>query len=314
MSTMNSIIKERRNAMGLTQKELADRLSISDKTVSRWESGNQMPDAILLPDLAEALDISINELYGIDSKTNQSIDEENSNNAPLKFAETINIFYKMSMAIGLVLFIFGSMVLIHINTIRSIYPENGERTYGNVFTYLGLIICVGSQIAYSVVCRKKALNTPLQIKIEITYGGVCVLSILAVFLIIFPMCITVPISYFYELAVAILVTAALVMMFLQKQNLRKKGIEINKIIDIASYSLATICLLIMLGVYIYLTFFEKIIHLDKLFEHFETISNEEYFEHLLILYSFYTISIPLLSSVLVNFVHLLIKSKSLKNR
>lgn len=314
MSTMNSIIKERRNALGLTQKELADRLSISDKTVSRWESGNQLPDAILLPDLAEALDISINELYGINSKKNQTIDEECSNNAPSKFAETINICYKIAMAAGLVLFIFGSMVLIHINTIRSIYPENGERTYGNMFTYLGLIICVGSQIAYSVLCRKKALNTPLHIKSEITYGGVCTFSTLAVFLIVFPVCITVPISYFYELAVATLVTAALVMMFLQKQNLRKEGIETNKIIDIASYSLATICLLIMLGVYIYLTFFEKIIHLDKLFEHFETISNEEHFEHLLILYSFYTISIPLLSSVVVNFVHLLMKSKSLKNR
>ena len=59
MSTMSNIIKEKRNALGITQKELAEKLSISDKTVSRWESGNQFPDAILLPDLAEALDISM---------------------------------------------------------------------------------------------------------------------------------------------------------------------------------------------------------------------------------------------------------------
>ncbi|MBQ7809916.1 MAG: helix-turn-helix transcriptional regulator [Clostridia bacterium] len=71
MSTMSNIIKEKRNALGITQKELAEKLSISDKTVSRWESGNQFPDAILLPDLAEALDISIGELYGIKTETLQ---------------------------------------------------------------------------------------------------------------------------------------------------------------------------------------------------------------------------------------------------
>lgn len=70
--TINEIIKQHRKKLGLTQKEFADMLSVSDKTVSRWETGNQVPDALLMPDIAKALKITINELYGIkdiDTKT-----------------------------------------------------------------------------------------------------------------------------------------------------------------------------------------------------------------------------------------------------
>ena len=312
MSTMNSIIKEKRNALGITQKELADKLSISDKTVSRWESGNQVPDAILLPDLAEVLNISINELYGIKTETKQSIAEPEIHTPTSKFSTAINTCYKTIMSSGLATFIFGAMILIHINTIRGLNPINGQRTYGNLFTYIGLILCVGAQIAYTIISRKKPYSSPLHIKSEIAYGGVCILGILAVLLIVFPLCITVPISYLYELAVALLAVGAMVMMFFQKQKLRKAGIKISKTMGVVTNSVAVLCFLIMLAVFIYLTCFEGTIHLDKLFEHFGTISNEELFGHHLILYSFYAIALPLLSSLSVNFVHLLIKAKKLK--
>ena len=51
-----------RKEMGLTQKELAERLRVTDKAVSRWETGKGYPDISLLPALAEALDCTINEL------------------------------------------------------------------------------------------------------------------------------------------------------------------------------------------------------------------------------------------------------------
>lgn len=53
--TINEIIKQHRKKLGLTQKEFADMLSVSDKTVSRWEIGNQVPDALLMPDIAKVL-------------------------------------------------------------------------------------------------------------------------------------------------------------------------------------------------------------------------------------------------------------------
>ena len=59
---IGKFIAERRRALGLTQRELAERLSVSDKTVSKWECGNGLPDASLMLPLCGLLSISVNEL------------------------------------------------------------------------------------------------------------------------------------------------------------------------------------------------------------------------------------------------------------
>ena len=55
-------IAERRKKTGLTQKQLAERLGVTDKTVSCWERGKYMPDISLLIPLSEQLNISVGEL------------------------------------------------------------------------------------------------------------------------------------------------------------------------------------------------------------------------------------------------------------
>ena len=69
---MNSIgerISRRRKELELTQKELAEKLHVSDKTVSRWETGKQIPDALTMQDIAKALDLTVSELYGVEEET-----------------------------------------------------------------------------------------------------------------------------------------------------------------------------------------------------------------------------------------------------
>lgn len=56
------VISARRTQLGLTQKQLAELLHISDRTVSRWERGVGFPDVSLLEPLADALDLSLLEL------------------------------------------------------------------------------------------------------------------------------------------------------------------------------------------------------------------------------------------------------------
>lgn len=51
-----------RREKGWTQKELAERLGVTDKAVSRWETGKGMPDVSLLKPLSETLGVSVNEL------------------------------------------------------------------------------------------------------------------------------------------------------------------------------------------------------------------------------------------------------------
>lgn len=76
------IIKRLRENKNITQKELADKLFISDKTVSKWETGKGFPDISLLEPLASTLGISVIELLGGESiiNTNRSF-----NMAKVKF-------------------------------------------------------------------------------------------------------------------------------------------------------------------------------------------------------------------------------------
>ena len=60
--SMGSIIAAKRREMGLTQKEVADKLGITDKAVSKWERDVCCPDTALLSPLAEILGISLEEL------------------------------------------------------------------------------------------------------------------------------------------------------------------------------------------------------------------------------------------------------------
>ena len=55
-------IAETRKAQGLTQKQLADILEISDKTVSKWECGKGLPEVSLMLPLCSALNITVNDL------------------------------------------------------------------------------------------------------------------------------------------------------------------------------------------------------------------------------------------------------------
>jgi len=57
-----AFVAQLRKEQGLTQKGLADRLNVTDKAVSKWETGKGFPDVKLLEPLAQALGISLVEL------------------------------------------------------------------------------------------------------------------------------------------------------------------------------------------------------------------------------------------------------------
>ena len=59
---IGKFIAEERKTKKYTQRELADKLSISDKTISKWERGNGFPEVSLLLPLCNELEITVNEL------------------------------------------------------------------------------------------------------------------------------------------------------------------------------------------------------------------------------------------------------------
>lgn len=61
---INEVMKARRRKLDMTQSELAEKLDVSDKTVSRWELGVSYPNIDMLPKIAKVLGVGINELFG----------------------------------------------------------------------------------------------------------------------------------------------------------------------------------------------------------------------------------------------------------
>lgn len=62
MEKFGGFVSARRKVLGMTQKELAEKLYLSDKAVSKWERGLSLPDVSVLVPLAEALGVSVTEL------------------------------------------------------------------------------------------------------------------------------------------------------------------------------------------------------------------------------------------------------------
>ena len=75
---IGKFIAENRKAKGFTQIEFAEKLGVSNKSVSRWETGKNMPDVSLFLPICDVLDISVNELIigeRITTKENKKADE-----------------------------------------------------------------------------------------------------------------------------------------------------------------------------------------------------------------------------------------------
>lgn len=90
MNTMGEIIAVRRKELGMTQKELAAKMNVTDKAVSKWERGLACPDINSIPQLAETLGVSVVEL--MDAQSGEKTEE-----APMKHIvkETIDLIFRV---------------------------------------------------------------------------------------------------------------------------------------------------------------------------------------------------------------------------
>ena len=59
---IGKFIAERRKSVGLTQMQLGEKLSVTDRAVSKWETGKAMPDSSIMLELCDILKINVNDL------------------------------------------------------------------------------------------------------------------------------------------------------------------------------------------------------------------------------------------------------------
>lgn len=85
---IGKFIAECRKNKNLTQMQLANKLNITDRAISKWETGKSMPDSLIMLDLCKELGISVNELLSgeriemnnYDKKAEENLFELNKNN------------------------------------------------------------------------------------------------------------------------------------------------------------------------------------------------------------------------------------------
>ena len=72
---VGAFLKDLRREKGITQEQLAEELGVSGRTISRWETGNNMPDISLLVEIAEFFDVSIPEIIKGERKSEDMKEE-----------------------------------------------------------------------------------------------------------------------------------------------------------------------------------------------------------------------------------------------
>lgn len=85
---IGKFIAECRKEQGLTQMQLAEKLNITDKAISKWERGNSMPDTSIMLELCDILNISVNELLN-GEEINMENNEQKNQQLLLDMAQEI---------------------------------------------------------------------------------------------------------------------------------------------------------------------------------------------------------------------------------
>lgn len=131
---IGKFIAKKRKEKNMTQEELARILGVTNKTVSRWENGNYMPDLSLLKPLSETLGVSLNALLsGEDDVDVQKADENISNitnYSNLVIKKLFKNIYIFIMFLGLFLIISALIV------------TSPESSWGAIYTAIGLCVFI----------------------------------------------------------------------------------------------------------------------------------------------------------------------------
>lgn len=234
MNILCEKIRSLRKERGMTQKELAEKLSISDKTVSRWESGVQLPEAALLPDLSEVFGVSIDELYGIERDPSPVPDAPEK---PQKDDKKIILDFKIWMIAGTLISLLGSLLYRYFGStvytaprlIDSDYYNTAKGTTADIFSFVGIIaVFVGIAVIIITKVRFAMLNKPYMqtpvYAVNVRYTGAAVVVFSLIFMKTAPEVLS--FGFFLPRSVYgyILVAALTAMLIYYKRQLKKRDI------------------------------------------------------------------------------------------
>ncbi len=165
-------LKTLRKEKNMTQEVLAETLNVSSRTVSRWETGSNMPDISLLVELSEFYQVGIPEIINGERKS-ENMNQEPKDTA-IKMAEysknELNI--EKRKLINVLLMIFGVFIMI---SALAIFPN--ESSWGSIYATIGgAILTVGIYFRIKSVIVKRSLRILSVIGCVIVLFGIFTVS------------------------------------------------------------------------------------------------------------------------------------------
>ncbi len=148
---MKDLISARRKELGLTQQQLAEKLNISDKVVSKWETGRSLPDTSLLLQLADALSLSVDDLLHTGETNQSAVRQAAMREANSKF-KNLFIITTALQSIAMILSAAGRLIRVRMQD----YGRDAE-IISYLLTVLAVLIEIGA-VSYYLAMRNHLLT------------------------------------------------------------------------------------------------------------------------------------------------------------
>ena len=151
---IGAFLKELRNEKQLTQEQLAEKLNVSGRTVSRWETGRNMPDIGMLVEIADFYDVSIPEIIDAERKSGNMNQETREAAAAMAEYSRNEVRNGKKKAIAILMMAFGIFIIV---SALAVFPS--ESSWGSIYSILGSIILVaGIWITIRQMVLKRSLR------------------------------------------------------------------------------------------------------------------------------------------------------------
>ena len=146
---IGKFIAECRKNKGLTQMQLAEKLNITDRAVSKWETGKTMPDSSIMLELCVLLGITVNDLLSGEVVSMENYNKELENNL-LEMVKQKEEADKRLLKIEIILGVISILPLLAVTVVVAVIPM--EETVATIIELLSIIPLL--------------VSTPFALKIE----------------------------------------------------------------------------------------------------------------------------------------------------
>ena len=156
---IGAFIAMNRKKKGYTQEQLAEKLGVTNKTISRWENGHYMPDLSLLEPLSKELDITLNELLAGKEIVKEEAMEYSEQNLIQTIDYTGNKIKNEHKKISL--FILGLGIFTSLCAF-TVFPSESSR--GSIYSMIGLflfVVGIFRELKFTSLLKKGLVSTIL---------------------------------------------------------------------------------------------------------------------------------------------------------